>query len=156
MEYFFEHKRGYIAIDEENLYLTKDKDWEETHYLTEKKTKTHNPKTWKSILKDIIIESIVVFVIIFVVKQQFSSVEVSEYIYLLVLGVIVHLIMGIIEMLFKFPTFKIPLHKTQKIQNQNEVDIEIHFENKNGKIEFILIQKMEMRDIKMIKSLVEK
>ncbi|MCP4520899.1 MAG: hypothetical protein GY827_04270 [Cytophagales bacterium] len=152
MNYFFKHKKGYININDDNLYFTKNGNWSEVTDLTEKTKKTHNLKTWKSFFKEMIFYVIVILIANLVIEildlQDFHFIT-----FLTVIKSAVLLTFGIVEILFKFPTFKIPLQKIQKIQVQDEADIKIYFENKDGKIETTLIQKMEKKGIKMIKSI---
>lgn len=127
MKEWFKHDAGYVNIDTENIYFTKDGNWSETPKLKEK-TKSEVMRSVPSIIVLVIMMIVATWSVFVDVSSEYSLLKKA---FLLISGT---LLITRIYNFFKSDIglkIKIPLVKIQQIKIE-EYSILIHYINGNG------------------------
>ena len=111
MKHHFRHKRGYVNIDNENIYLTTTGNWQETSGLTEQKNNSYKQQ-FKYVLWGIYL----VLICICVFMQSYLML------------IMVTALLGVNNLFGKTPAYKIPLAKVTSLERLNNAVV-VNFYN---------------------------
>jgi len=149
LKHYFKYKFGYINIDDENLYLTKTGNWQETKEITEKsKTSTRlnrNRKNTKLAFYWIL------YAIVFFIFNTFFTTG-----FWITTAIILTIIISLLFFFYKRDfgkQYKIPLSKIESIVLTNQTNLNIRFRNTSYEPDNEIIKGLEKTNIDFLMKL---
>lgn len=149
MKHFFKYEKGYINIDNNNLYMTKTGNWSETDLLSEKSSRSKSQNAIKKIKTYSFYGMLIAISLLFFFNLSNGK---GNKIFLPI-GIILFLISG-----YKYiragsgNQYKIPLSKIIKMEYSSK-SLKIYFKNKDNKEDFERIENIEAKGIQILKDL---
>ncbi|VXC38625.1 conserved hypothetical protein [Flavobacterium sp. 9AF] len=149
MKYYFKYEKGFVNIDENNLYLTKSGNWSEIDNIYEKTNKTKSIHTRKKIRT----YSFYVMLLAFSLLLFFNINNGKNGKIMLPLGIMLLFLSAFNYIRVNSGNqYKIPLKKIIKIEYTYN-SLKIHFKNAENKVDFERIEKIEDKGISILKDL---
>lgn len=149
MKHFFKYEKGFININDENLFLTKSGNWSEVDLLLEKSTKSKSQNSKKKIRT----YSFYAMLLSFSLLLFFNLNNGKSGKMMLPLGIVLLLLSAYNYIRAGSGNqYKIPLSKINKMEYSFN-SLKIYFMNLNGKEDFEKIENIEEKGVQILKDL---
>lgn len=149
MKHFFKYEKGFININEENLFLTKSGNWSEIELLLEKSSKSKSQNSKKKIRT----YSFYAMLLSFSLLLFFNLNNGKSGKMMLPLGIVLLLLSAYNYMRAGSGNqYKIPLSKINKMEYSFN-SLKIYFMNLDGKEDFEKIENIEEKGVQILKDL---
>ena len=149
MRHFFKYEKGFININEENLFLTKSGNWSEVELLLEKSSKSKSQNSKKKIKT----YSFYAMLLSFSLLLFFNLNNGKSGKIMLPLGIVLLLLSAYNYIRAGSGNqYKIPLSKINKMEYSFN-SLKIYFMNLDGKEDFEKIENIEEKGVQILKDL---
>ncbi|WP_445457744.1 hypothetical protein [Flavobacterium sp. HNIBRBA15423] len=149
MKHFFKYEKGFININEENLFLTKSGNWSEIELLLEKSSKSKSQNSKKKIRT----YSFYAMLLSFSLLLFFNLNNGKSGKMMLPLGIVLLLLSAYNYIRAGSGNqYKIPLSKINKMEYSFN-SLKIYFMNLDGKEDFEKIENIEEKGVQILKDL---
>lgn len=149
MKHFFKYEKGFININEENLFLTKSGNWSEIELLLEKSSKSKSQNSKKKIRT----YSFYAMLLSFSLLLFFNLNNGKSGKMMLPLGIVLLLLSAYNYIRAGSGNqYKIPLSKINKMEYSFN-SLKIYFMNLDGKEDFEKIENIEEKGVQILKEL---
>ena len=149
MKHFFNYEKGFVNIDDKNLYLTKSGNWSETDSLLEKPSRSKSQHTKKKIKT----YSFYAMLLSFSLLLFFNLNNGRNGKLMLTLGIILLFLSAYYYIrATSVNQYKIPLSKIHKMEYSFN-SLKIHFKNFDNKDDFERLDTIDKNGIQILKDL---
>lgn len=149
MKQFFKYEKGFVNINETDLFLTKSGNWSETDTIFEKSSKTKSQNSIKKVKTYSFYAMLVSFSLL--LFYNISKTNNSKLMLLLGIGLLIISSYSYIKS-GSGSQYKIPLSKIIKMEYTFK-SLKIYFKNEEGKEDFERLENIEEKGIMMLKKL---
>ncbi|WP_445722744.1 hypothetical protein [Flavobacterium sp.] len=148
MKQFFKYEKGFININETDLFLTKTGNWSETDSIVEKSFKSKSQNTIKKVKTYSFYAMLVSFSLLLFINiyRADNKILLTTAIILLIVSSFNYIKVG------SGSQYKIPLSKIDKMDYSFK-SLKIYFKNKEGKEDFERLENIEEKGITILKKL---
>lgn len=148
MKQFFKYEKGFININETDLYLTKTGNWSEIDLIEEKSFKSKSQNTIKKVKTYSFYAMLVSFSLLLFINiyRADNKILLTTAIILLIVSSFNYIKVG------SGSQYKIPLSKIDKMDYSFK-SLKIYFKNKEGKEDFERLENIEEKGITILKKL---
>ncbi|CAM4183197.1 MULTISPECIES: hypothetical protein [Flavobacterium] len=148
MKQFFKYEKGFININETDLFLTKTGNWSEIDLIEEKSFKSKSQNTIKKVKTYSFYAMLVSFSLLLFINiyRADNKILLTTAIILLIVSSFNYIKVG------SGSQYKIPLSKIDKMDYSFK-SLKIYFKNKEGKEDFERLENIEEKGITILKKL---